>query len=116
MAGKTLDVQTLISKDCCINGDITLNGTIKIDGKLNGNLKTKGDVIIAAKAEVTGNIYAHNVLIAGTVTGDVTAKGQVSVMSKGKLKGDITYFAMAMDEDAEISGSCTLKTKSAKKS
>ena len=24
MAGKTLDVKTLISKDCCIEGDITL--------------------------------------------------------------------------------------------
>ena len=111
MSGKVLDVQTLISKDCCIEGDITLTGTIKIDGKLNGNLKTKGDVIIDAKAEVNGNIMAHNVLIAGTVTGDVVAKGQVSMMSKGKLKGDITYSAMVMEEDADISGSCTLKTR-----
>ncbi len=114
MAGKTLDVQTLISKDCCIQGDVTLNGTIKIDGNLNGNLKTKGDVIVAAKAKVTGDISAHNILIAGTVTGNVTAKGQVSMMSKGKLKGDITYAAMAMEEDTEITGSCSLKTKPVK--
>ena len=86
-----------------------------IDGKLEGNLKTKGDVIVAPKAEVIGNISAHNVLIAGTVTGDVTAKGQVSMMSKGKLKGDITYSAMAMEEDAEITGSCSLQTRPAKK-
>lgn len=115
MAGKTLEVQTLISKDCSIVGDITLKGTVKIDGKLEGNLKTKGDVIVAPKAEVIGNISAHNVLIAGTVTGDVTAKGQVSMMSKGKLKGDITYSAMAMEEDAEITGSCSLQTRPAKK-
>lgn len=111
MAGKTLDVKTLISKDCCIEGDMTLIGTVKIDGKLKGNLKTRGDVIVDAKAEVNGNIQANNVLIAGTVTGNVTAKGQVSMMSKGKLKGDITYSAMVMDENADITGSCNLKLK-----
>lgn len=109
MAGKTLEVQTLISKDCCIDGDITLTGTVKIDGFVNGNLKTKGDVIVSAKAEVNGDITGHNILIAGTVVGDVTAKGQVSMISKGKLKGDITYAAMAMEEDSEITGSCSLR-------
>lgn len=111
MAGKALDVKTLISKDCCIDGNITLVGTVKIDGKVNGDLKTKGDVIVDAKGEVKGNIQANNVLIAGTVTGDVLAKGQVSMMSKGKLKGNITYTSMVMDHEADIIGSCTMKSK-----
>ena len=109
--GKTLDVKTLISKDCCIEGDITLVGTVKIDGKVNGNVKTRGDVIVDAKGEVKGSIQANNVLIAGTVTGDVLVKGQVSMMSKGKLKGDVTYASMVVDSEADIIGSCTMKSK-----
>ena len=50
-----------------ITGDINSNGDIRIDGTLNGNLITKGKVVIGETGKVKGEISCKNSDVSGTV-------------------------------------------------
>ena len=110
MAKNKLAVQTLLSEDSNVTGDITLDGTIKVDGKWNGNISVGGNVIIGEKAEIRGDIKGNRIIISGHVTGDVLASGQLSLTNTAVLTGDASYAAIVIDEGAKLSGTCTLTT------
>ncbi len=110
MAKNKLAVQTLLSEDSNVTGDITLDGTIKVDGKWNGNISAGGNVIIGEKAEIRGDIKGNRIIISGHVTGDVLASGQLSLTNTAVLTGDASYAAIVIDEGAKLSGTCTLTT------
>ena len=110
MAKNKLAVQTLLSEDSNVTGDITLDGTIKVDGKWNGNISAGGNVIIGEKAEIRGDIKGNRIIISGHLTGDVLASGQLSLTNTAVLTGDASYAAIVIDEGAKLSGTCTLTT------
>ena len=110
MVKNKLAVQTLLSEDSNVTGDITLDGTIKVDGKWNGNIRAGGNVIIGEKAEIRGDIKGNRIIISGHVTGDVLASGQLSLTNTAVLTGDASYAAIVIDEGAKLSGTCTLTT------
>ena len=109
MAGKNvISVQSLLSDDCILTGNLSQHGSIKIDGKMFGDLTTDGNAIIGEHAEFQGTIRAKNVLISGKVSGDVIASGQISLTGTAEVHGDISYEAFLIDEGAKFAGNCTL--------
>ena len=57
--------RNVIAKNTKIVGDILSEGDFRIDGSLEGNLTTKGRVIIGATGVIKGNVSASNSDIEG---------------------------------------------------
>ena len=49
---------TLLAKGVVLKGEIHVEGTVRIDGRLDGEIQTKGQVIIGEDGLVQGSITA----------------------------------------------------------
>ena len=99
---------SIIEPKVTIDGNIFTASSIYLAGKLNGELRSEGDVYIDADGFVTGNVYAKNVYLAGTVEGGIETSGYLKIAEAGKLYGDIRVFRLITDEGAIFDGRCTM--------
>ncbi|WHH58904.1 polymer-forming cytoskeletal protein [Petroclostridium sp. X23] len=107
----SLPVDTFIGEKSTFEGNIKLQGTVSIDGKVLGEITAEGDVIIGEKANITGNIYANNIIISGSVKGNITATGQLRLTTTAKLMGDIKIGSLITDDGAVFQGNCGMLDK-----
>lgn len=103
-----IKIDTLIGKRAIIDGDIKGKGNYKIDGTVNGDIKTKGDLVTGEKSVITGDIAAKNIIIAGKVTGDVTASGQLTIKHTGIITGDQKCGSLIVEEGSKVAGKCEI--------
>lgn len=104
-------INTLIGKDTVFQGTITATGTIRVEGKVNGEIKTKGDLVIGETGELEASVEANNVLLAGYLKGDIHAEGKVDLAPTGKLYGDMKVKNLLIEEGATFKGNCTMELK-----
>jgi cytoskeletal protein CcmA (bactofilin family) len=81
---------------------------VRIDGKVLGNIETapgnKISVAIGPTGEVTGDITAHRVLVAGKVDGNIYAAERVEFHKDSLVNGDISYGSIAVEHGARLLG------------
>ena len=58
-------IQTVIGKETSFQGTISSTENIQIDGKQEGEITTKGTIIISETGEGQGTVNADNLFIAG---------------------------------------------------
>ncbi|MDR3121748.1 MAG: polymer-forming cytoskeletal protein [Clostridiales bacterium] len=98
-----------------IDGNIYTESSLYIEGKLNGEIRSDGDVYIGTDGLINGNIFAKNICVAGTVEGAVEAGGTLKLLGTGKLYGDINVFRFIADEGAVFEGKCSMSDLAAMK-
>jgi cytoskeletal protein CcmA (bactofilin family) len=102
-------VDTVIGKETVINGTMEAKGILRVDGKLQGELTTSGDVIVAEGGLMEAGIKARNISIAGTVNGNIDASGLLEILPTGKLFGDIKVAKLAIGDGAVFRGACEMR-------
>ena len=79
----------VVAKNTAIIGDITSEGDFRIDGTLEGNIKTKGRVIIGAEGSVKGKIDAVNSDIEGRFSVDLLVQETLTIKATANISGDV---------------------------
>jgi len=81
---------------------------VRIDGKVVGNIETTKDnkvtVAIGKTGEVSGDITAHRVMVAGKVEGNIYAAERVEFHKDSIVQGDISYGSIAVEHGARLLG------------
>jgi cytoskeletal protein CcmA (bactofilin family) len=106
---QTLDSEqglTFLGKGARFKGTLTFEGTVRIDGRLEGEINTKGSVIIGEHAIIDGDIHADVVTSAGRITGNVIATQKVELLAPGALIGTIKTPLLSLQEGVTFSGNC----------
>lgn len=98
----------LISLGTEITGDIKSNGDIRIDGSLNGNLNTKGKVVIGTTGKVKGEVFCKNSEVAGIIEGKITVGQLLNLKASSKINGDICTSKLSIEPGALFSGNCKM--------
>jgi cytoskeletal protein CcmA (bactofilin family) len=106
-------VDTLIGKSASFNGNLEAEGTVRIEGTFEGELNSKGDIVLGDTGKVIGNIKATNAHIAGRVEGNVRVKGQLHLTPTAYIGGDIEVGNLVVDEGAVFTGKCSMGTNTA---
>jgi cytoskeletal protein CcmA (bactofilin family) len=91
-----------ISSGLSIVGKIIGHGAVTIFGHVEGELQAS-TVMIAAGAEVKGDIVAEELTISGRVEGTVRAN-RVKLNSTAVVDGDILHRSLVMEENAQFEG------------
>ncbi|WP_026474357.1 bactofilin family protein [Alkaliflexus imshenetskii] len=91
-----------------IVGNIETNGDIRIDGNIEGNINSKGKVVIGNNGFVKGEIVCSNAEIAGTLNGKATVSELLSLKASSKVNGDIKSGKLSIEPGAIFSGTCTM--------
>ncbi|MFA5105142.1 MAG: polymer-forming cytoskeletal protein [Candidatus Margulisiibacteriota bacterium] len=101
-------IGTIIGAEAKVTGRIETKGACRIDGALEGGISSEGEVCIAEKASVKGDVSGKNVIVAGEVTGDVSSVEAVEIKKGGKVAGNIAGNRLIVDEGASYKGRVTM--------
>ncbi len=95
---------TLLAKGVVLKGEIHVEGTVRIDGRLDGDIQTKGHVIIGEDGLVQGTITAGTVISSGRIKAKVMADERVQLMKTATLIGEVLTPVLIIEEGAKIQG------------
>ena len=95
---------TFLGKDTQFVGKLRFEGTLRIDGSLQGEITSKGNLIIGEDAVVKGDLHVSYAVISGELHGDVTADQRVDLRAPAKVFGNIQAPAVVMDAGVIFEG------------
>ena len=91
-----------------IIGDINSNGDIRLDGVLNGNVNSKGKLVVGESGRVKGIINCKNSDIYGYVDGKINVSELLSLKATAQIVGDISTNRLAIEPGCKFSGNCKM--------
>jgi len=108
MAASSEKFDTIVGRTTTIQGNLILLDSVRIDGRVVGNIEAAPDckiaVAIGPTGEVTGDVKAHRVMVAGKVFGNIHAADRVELQKDSSVQGDISYGSIAVEHGAKLSG------------
>jgi len=104
--GKIIDIETGMQGNMKFNGPINL----RISGSFEGELETKGTLIIGENANVkVGAIRGENIKIQGKVKGDIICS-RLELAPTSRLIGNVEASNLIINEGAILKGKCLMPT------
>ena len=95
MTGKTL----------VVIGQLQTEGNLTIDGRVEGQVLCEGGaVVIAATAEVRGDVFARDISVLGRADGQLIATDVVDVRAGATVTGRVMARQMILNEAASFNG------------
>jgi cytoskeletal protein CcmA (bactofilin family) len=99
--------KTYLSSDFKLNGNIKSQGDIEIDGQIKGKV-IGNSVSVLASGSVDGSISGTSISIDGKANGVISAS-DLAVASSGTVMADITYETLSTDKGAKLQGNLKVK-------
>lgn len=109
MKSNTME-RNVIAKNTTIKGEVISDGDFRIDGVLEGELKTKGRVIIGAGGFVKGSIEALNADVEGTFSGKLNVEKTLTLKALADISGDVIVGKLSVETGATFNASCVMKS------
>lgn len=106
------EAETIIGESVQVKGNFESNGNIIVNGLLDGEIKTKGAILVGDKSIINANIKAGEMAVKGEITGNLSIKGYLSISSSAKILGDIECAQISIEKGAEINGNVVINNKS----
>ena len=98
----------LIGAGTIIKGNVESSGDIRFDGTLNGNIRTKGKVVIGNTGIAKGEVQCKNSDVEGKVEGKILVQELLSLKSTSTILGDISAKRLAIEPGARFTGNCQM--------
>lgn len=110
-AWQTADSNTsVIAANAHWNGTLRTDGSLHIHGRADGELHAVNDLYVADNAQVDAEIYADNVVVAGTVHGRIQAQSRLEVLPQGHVAGDVKAPKLVVHEGARLTGQLKMES------
>jgi len=103
------DLNAFIGKGSEFSGKLTFEGTVRIDGKVDGEVFSRGMLIIGPGADIKAKVNVDSVMISGRITGDVAASKQIEMRAPGKLYGNIKTPTLIIEKGVIFEGHCKME-------
>ncbi len=97
---------TFLGKGVDFKGVIHFDGTVRIDGRLEGEIHSKGTLIVGENAVIKGIISAGSLICSGKINGNINAAEKVELMKPAVLIGDVRSPSISMEPGAHFHGMC----------
>jgi len=96
-------IDSLVGQNTSVKGEIDVKSGVRIDGKFEGKINAEW-VVIGKKAEVKGEINAHEIIIWGKVNGKIFAKNLIEIQHTGFFEGELFTNKLAIAEGGFFQG------------
>jgi len=104
------EVESLIGEHTTFEGTLKTEGAVRLMGTVQGEIESKGTIIVEEKAHVTARLTGAQVTVAGTVDGQIYCQGRVEIRPTGHVTGEINAGALIVQEGAYFDGSSKMAT------
>ena len=98
-----------LDADIEVVGDVSFRGELYLQGRVNGNIVAPIDstaaLYLQEGSEVTGEIRAPTIIIAGKVSGDIFASQRLTLKTSAEVAGNVHYSEIQVEQGATVNGS-----------
>lgn len=108
MAESNADYATVIGPDAKFKGELSFEKGVRLLGRFEGQIASKGDLLVAEGASLQGEVEAGNVRIDGDVQGNLKASGKIHLSASSKLEGDLETARLEVADGAVFIGRCVV--------
>jgi len=108
------EITAFLGRGTEFEGKLIFEGSVRIDGVFNGQIYTKGTLVIGETAKIRAEIDAKSLIISGEVYGDLKASQRVEIHAPGKLYGNINTPVLVIEEGVIFEGNCKMTTEEEK--
>jgi cytoskeletal protein CcmA (bactofilin family) len=98
----------IISEKTLIKGDINSSGDVRIDGELNGNIDTKGRIVIGPNGKLEGEIRCSNIEVSGYIKGKIIASELLTMKASARIYGDVIAGKLSVEPGSLFTGTCSM--------
>lgn len=99
-------LESIIGKSTSVVGNIDTSGALRIDGTFEGDIRSRGTVVIAESGKVQSpDITAVSVTVLGKLKGNIIASEKVELLAGSVFFGDIKCRYLSIEEGAIFRGS-----------
>ncbi len=105
---KNSSLETFISKDVTIKGELITDGIVRIDGNFEGNIRADG-LIIGKTGDIKGEVAAREIMVDGNIEGNISAQDTIEIKPDGKVQGDIQTVKLIISEGAYFVGRSSMQ-------
>ncbi len=103
-----LSLHNNIGSGTKISGNIETTESIRIDGEIEGNISSKGRVVIGPNGKIKGEVVCSNSEISGILEGKIKVSELLSLKASSKLFGEIFTKKLSIEPGAIFTGKCDM--------
>ena len=89
-----------IEKNTNFVGDFNSESDFRVDGSFEGNIETKGKVVIGKNGNINGTIVCSSADIEGKFKGTIHVDDLLSIRSSGEVYGDVVMSKLIVESGA----------------
>jgi cytoskeletal protein CcmA (bactofilin family) len=108
MGANSEEIVAFLGRGTEFKGIISYDGTVRIDGKVEGEVITKGTLVVGETAVMDAEISAGTVISGGKINGNITAASKVHLLSPAILNGSIRTNVLIVEEGVRFNGTCEM--------
>ncbi len=83
-------------------GTLTFEGVLRVEGQVEGQIMTRGTLIVGPGASVHAEIQAGKVVSCGRITGNIQALEGVQFMKPGAFDGIVRTPSLSIEEGVQF--------------
>lgn len=108
--GKRREEERILDMNATMKGSLVFSDPVnlRINGKFEGDLTTKGKLIIGENADVKANIDGENITIAGSIRGEIKATNLLKFTSTANVVANVEVFRISIESGAVFDGTCKM--------
>lgn len=105
---KPEEIIAFLGKGTRFKGVITYNGTIRVDGEVEGEIISKGTLVVGEDATINATINVGSIIASGKINGNVTARERIHLMHPAVHNGSLKTPTLIIEEGVRFNGDCEM--------
>ena len=97
-----------IENSTALKGNIKSKNDIRIDGNVEGEVVTKGKVILGKESDVVGKILCANADIEGKFDGELMVSGTLNLKSGSNVRGKVKIQKLIVESGSMFNANCSM--------
>ncbi len=95
---------TILGKSIAIKGELRAFEDLTLEGRIEGPIWCDGSIVVAASADVHGDVIARDVTVFGRMVGQLVATEVVDIRAAAEVSGRVITARLILDGDARFNG------------
>ncbi len=91
-------------------GKLAFSGVVHLDGSFQGEIVSRGTLVVGSESVVEAQIHSNILKIAGEVRGDLTATEKIELYPPAKVYGNIRTPSLIVEEGVIFEGTCSMSS------
>lgn len=99
---------TVIGPDAKFTGQLTFEKGVKVLGTFEGQIASKGTLVIASGSNIQADVEAGSIAVEGNIKGNMAASDLIELKQTANLQGDIRCERLVVSDGASFVGHCNV--------